>query len=58
MIKVGAIDCLHEEELCEEFSAFDVPQIVIFTESYSDDGERFRGEMKSGNIINAAAKKM
>ena len=58
MIKVGAIDCLHEEELCEEFSAFDVPQIVIFTEAYSDDGERFRGEMKSGNIINAAAKKM
>ena len=58
MIKVGAIDCLHEEELCEEFSVFDVPQIVIFTESYSDDGERFRGEMKSGNIINAAAKKM
>ena len=57
MIKVGAIDCLHEEELCEEFSVFDVPQIVIFTESYSDDGERFRGEMKSGNIINAAAKK-
>lgn len=25
MIKVGAIDCLNEEELCEEFSAFDVP---------------------------------
>jgi len=25
MIKVGAIDCLREEELCEEFSAFDVP---------------------------------
>lgn len=58
MIKVGAIDCLNEEELCEEFSAFDVPQILIFTEAYQDEGERFRGEMKAGNIINAAAKKM
>ena len=58
MIKVGAIDCLNEEELCEEFSAFDVPQVVIFTEAYNDDGERYRGEMKSASIMNAAAKKM
>jgi len=58
MIKVGAIDCLKEEELCEEFSAFDVPQILIFTENTSDDGERYRGEMKADKIINAAAKKM
>lgn len=34
MIKVGAIDCLNEEELCEEFGAFDVPQVLIFTEAY------------------------
>jgi len=35
IIKVGAIDCTKEEELCEEFSVFDVPQLMIFTESYS-----------------------
>lgn len=58
MIKVGGINCLDEEELCEEFSAFDVPQILIFTEAYSDDGERYRGDMKADQIINAAAKKM
>jgi DnaJ family protein C protein 16 len=58
MIKVGAIDCLKEEELCEEFSAFDIPQILIFTEATDDDGERYRGEMKAEKIINAAAKKM
>jgi len=58
MIKVGAIDCLREEELCEEFAAFDVPQILIFTEAYVDDGERYRGDMKAEQIINAAAKKM
>jgi len=58
MIKVGAIDCLKEEELCEEFSAFDIPQILIFTEATNDDGERYRGEMTAEKIINAAAKKM
>lgn len=25
VIKVGAIDCLQEEELCEEFSVYQVP---------------------------------
>jgi len=25
VIKVGAIDCLTEEELCEEFGVYDIP---------------------------------
>lgn len=58
IIKVGAIDCTKEEELCEEFSVFDVPQLMIFTESYSQDGERFTGTMDMNTIANAAAKKM
>lgn len=58
IIKVGAVDCLQEEELCEEFGVFDVPQIMIFTEAFADDGERYRGEMVAEKIMNAAAKKM
>ena len=58
MIKVGAIDCLQEEELCEEFSVYQVPSILIFSENMSDDGEKYSGEMKSDSIMNAAAKKM
>jgi hypothetical protein len=40
IIKVGAINCHAEEELCEEFSVFDKenPNVLIFTESVSDDG--------------------
>ena len=30
IIKVGAIDCLAEEELCEEFGVFDSPVIKIY----------------------------
>ena len=58
IIKVAALDCLSEEELCEEFSAFDVPQIVIFTEKAKDDGERYLGKMAWNPIANAGTKKM
>ena len=58
IIKVGAIDCHEEEELCEEFSVFDYPQIKIFTENANDDGEVFRGNKEWKSISNAAAVKM
>ena len=58
VIKVGAIDCLQEEELCEEFSVYQVPTILIFSENFSDDGEKYEGEMNASQIMNAAAKKM
>jgi hypothetical protein len=44
IIKVGAIDCAIEEELCEEFSVFDSPTIKIFTEKLSDDGVTYKGK--------------
>lgn len=47
IIKVAAIDCGKEEELCnEEFGVFDIPQVMIYTEKSGEEGERFRGEMK------------
>lgn len=46
IIKTAAIDCGKEEELCEEFGVFDIPQIMIYTEKTSEEGERHRGEMK------------
>ena len=58
IIKVGAIDCLNEEELCEEFSVYQVPSILIFSDHFSDDGEKYSGEMDATSIMNAAAKKM
>ena len=58
VIKVGAIDCLQEEELCEEFSVYQVPQILIFSENFADDGDKYTGDMTAAQIMNAAAKKM
>ena len=58
IIKVAAVNCLDEEELCEEFSVYDVPQIVIYTENTKDDGERHVGKKDWNAIANAAARKM
>lgn len=57
-MKVAAINCRDEEELCEEFSVYDVPQILIFTENFKDDGERYKGKMDWNGIANAGSRKM
>lgn len=57
MIKVAAIDCLHEEELCEEFSVYGDNRVLIFSEK-DDDGDKFEGEMNANAIMNAAVKYM
>jgi hypothetical protein len=31
IFKIGAVDCLEDEELCEEFMVFETPTIKIFT---------------------------
>jgi protein disulfide-isomerase A6 len=58
ILKVGAIDCMEEEELCEEFSVFENPVIKIFTENMHDDGDKFTGKKEWKSISNAAAAKM
>ena len=58
ILKIGAMDCLGEEELCEEFGVYDIPQILIFTEKYEDNGERYRGDMDVTALANAAVRKM
>ena len=56
--KIGAIDCLNEEELCEEFGVYGVPRVMIFSESFSDQGERYTGAMEWNPIATAASRKM
>ena len=50
IIKVGAIDCDEDEEVCEEFSVYSVPTIMIFTENINDDGEKYTGKMDHKSI--------
>ena len=57
-IKVAAIDCVREEELCEEFNVSKVPQILIFSDNASDTGEKYTGEMTANSLMEAVVKKM
>lgn len=61
IIKVGAIDCKEDEELCEEFAVYDAasePVVKIFTEDANDDGSEFKGKKTWKTISTAAASKM
>lgn len=58
IVKVGAIDCSEDEELCEEFAIYNVPTMMVFQENYSDEGEKYTGKMEWKSIANYATKKM
>ena len=58
IIKVGAIDCHSEEELCEEFGVYETPKIKIFTENANDDGQDYKGKKEWKSISASAAAKM
>ena len=58
IVKIASLNCHFEQELCEEFAVYDPPQILIFTENFKDDGEKYVGAMDWNQIANAAARKM
>jgi len=58
IFQIGAVDCLEDEELCEEFTVFETPTIKIFTEYASDEGEVYKGKKDWKSISAAAANKM
>ena len=58
IIKVGAVNCKDDEELCEEFAVYSVPTLLVFSESYSDDGEHYNGKMDWKSISTFATMKM
>ena len=58
IVKVGGIDCREDEELCEEFSVYSVPKLLVFSENYGDEGDEFKGKMEWKSISNFATQKM
>ena len=38
VIRLGAIDCHEDEELCEEYLVFGTPTVMAFDPHYSDEG--------------------
>ncbi len=57
-MRVAAIDCDEDEEMCEEFAIYDVPKILAFTENYWDDGEKFTDKYDWKKMSSFVTKKM
>jgi len=58
IIKVAAMDCVAEEELCEEFGARQLPSLMIYNENKGEAGVKYKGKMEQGPIAGAASKRM
>jgi len=58
IIKLGAINCLDEEELCEEMNVYSQPTLLVYTEKFNDEGEKYEGEMDAAKISKFATSKM
>lgn len=56
---MAAVDCLNEEELCEdEFGVTNIPEVWAFPANSDLDAERFTGEFKENDLANFAVKFM
>lgn len=58
IVRVAAIDCDEDEEMCEEFTIYDVPKIIAFTENYRDDGEKYTDKYDWKKMSSFVTKKM
>ena len=58
IIRIGAVDCEEDEEMCEEFLIFDTPTVMAFTDNFADDGEKYKGKYEWKKLASFATKKM
>ena len=58
VVKVAAIDCTLENELCESFEIWTMPQLLIFSPAADDKGDKFLGPFDHKSVIAAASEKM
>lgn len=57
IVRVAAIDCDEDEEMCEEFSVYSQPTIMVFSENFKDDGQKYKDKDFSWKKISGFATK-
>lgn len=58
IIGVGVVDCVEEVEVCEELGVYKTPTIKIYSEKFTDEGEKYKGKFEWKPISSAATAKM
>lgn len=56
IFKVAGIDCLEDEELCEEFTVYEQPLIMVFPSNINSEGFKYIGPKDLNKIAAFAVK--
>ena len=57
LFNAGAVNCIKEEEICEEFEVSQTPSIIFFSEN-ENDYNKYEGKIDYNSLFNYAAKRM
>ena len=57
LFNAGAVNCIKDEEICEEFEVAETPSIIFFSEN-EKDYNRYEGKVDFNSLFNYATKRM
>jgi len=57
LFDAGAVNCLKDEEICEEFKVSQTPSIIFFSENEKEYNE-YKGKVEYNSLFNYATKRM
>ena len=57
LFNAGAVNCIKDEEICEEFGVTQTPSIIFFSEN-EKDYNKYDGKIDYNSLFNYAAKRM
>ena len=57
LFNAGAVNCIKDEEICEEFEVSQTPSIIFFSEN-EKDYNKYEGKIDFNSLFNYAAKRM
>ena len=58
IFKVGAANCLNEQELCEDFMVFDYPSVRCYSSNTLLEPFKYEGEFQVNKLVDFAVGKM
>ena len=57
LFNAGAVNCIKDEEICEEFEVAETPSIIFFSEN-EKDYNKYEGKVDFNSLFNYATKRM
>jgi len=55
---VGSLNCIEQEELCEDFGVYDTPKLLLYTQNSNEEPITYRKEYKSEDMMSLAVSNM